>query len=96
MDSILIGQKTQLPDPVTSLNKYFEELLENEKDLENKIGVIDPTKKITFGQLNAQANQIARVLIRDLRSEYELETKHLDNNDLPILIAVRFEPGILL
>ena len=92
MDSILIGQKTQLPDDVTSLNQFFEELLENEKDLENKIGVVDPNKKITFGQLNAQANQIARVLIRDLIEE-ESETK---NNDLPILIAVRFEPGTFL
>ena len=92
MDSILIGRKTQLPDDVTSLNQFFEELLENEKDLENKIGVVDPNKKITFGQLNAQANQIARVLIRYLIEE-ESETK---NNDLPILIAVRFEPGTFL
>ena len=92
MESILIGQKTQLPDDVTSLNQFFEELLENEKDLENKIGVVDPNKKITFGQLNAQANQIARVLIRYLIEE-ESETK---NNDLPILIAVRFEPGTFL
>ena len=92
MDSILIGRKTQLPDDVTSLNQFFEELLENEKDLENKIGVVDPNKKITFGQLNAQANQIARVLIRDLIEE-ESETT---NNVLPILIAVRFEPGTFL
>ena len=92
MDSILIGQRTQLPDHATSLNQFFEELLENEKDLENKIGVVDPTKKITFGQLNAQANQIAKVLIREL-IEDESKTK---NNDLPILIAVRFEPGTFL
>ncbi len=92
MDSILIGQKTPLPDFATSLNQFFEKLLDNEKDLEKKIGVIDSTKKITFGHLNTQANQIARVLIQEL-IESESEMK---NNDMPILLAVRFEPGTFL
>ena len=86
MASISIGQQSQLPKHPQTLHKYFEELLDTQNNLGNKIGVIDPTKEITFGHLNDQANQIARCLIKELKAANEEE-------NLPTLVAVRFEPG---
>ena len=88
MASLSIGQQSQLPEQHQTLHKYFEELLDTQNNLKNKIGVIDPTKEITFGRLNDQANQIARCLIKELKAANE-------NDNLPTLVAVRFEPGKL-
>ena len=87
MSSILIGKQRKLPEPGTTLNRFFEEFLEK-NNLENKIGVVDPQIKISFGKLNSTANQIARILIEELKGFVSKNESHS-----PVLIAVRFEPG---
>ena len=87
MSSFLIGKQTKLPNPETTLSQFFEDFLEK-NHLENKIGVIDPQTNLTFGKLNSIANQIARVLIEKLRGVVSKQ-----ENYLPVLVAVRFEPG---
>ena len=91
MASISIGKQSQLPEPDQTLANYFENLLSDNsnKNLRNKIGVVDSTRQITFGQLNEQANQIARCLIKELKVENE-------ETNLPTLVAVRFEPGTFM
>ena len=86
--SMLIGQEESHPRE-TTINKLFEILIGKNDIISSKVALIhSETKfKVTFKELNEQANRLARYLLTKIETD-EL----LPNSDGDYIVAVRFQP----
>jgi len=85
----LTGEEVHHPID-TTINKVFEDMLEENTSMKEKIALIDAETKnsVTYGELNENANIIARMLLG------KIKTNNLKPNaDGDYIVALRFLPG---
>ena len=85
----LAGEQYPHPDD-TLLHKVFEDLLESDTDVYDKVALVnaETDSTTTFGQLNENANRLARVFIRMMK-----KNGLRANSDGDYIVALRFLPG---
>ena len=86
-NSILSGDNQPHPQDV-SINKLFEDLIEDNVDLKDTIALVNSEtgKEVTYRDLNEKANKIARVLLQKVKKE-DLSP----NSDGDHIIALRYK-----
>ena len=85
----IAGEQHPHPDD-TLLHKVFEDLLESDTDVSDKVALVnaETDSTTTFGQLNENANRLARVFIRMMK-----KNGLRANSDGDYIVALRFLPG---
>ena len=68
--SVLIGEAQSHPLDV-SINKVFEDFIEDNVDVKDKIALVNSEtgKTVTYKDLNEKANKIARVLLNKIKKD---------------------------
>ena len=84
----LTGEEHDHPQD-TVISKLFEDLLEKNLDLQNKVALIHAETKaeLTFRELNEKANALARLILRKIKKE-----GMLPNQDGDYIVGLRFVP----
>ena len=85
----LAGQETDHPQD-TTIDQMFQDILDAEPSHANKVALVNAETgaKVTFGDLNSQANSLARMLLRKIK-----KSSLKPNPDGDCIVAVRFLPG---
>ena len=84
--SILEGEKQ--PHPVdVSINKLFEDLIEGDEDIKDKVALVnsETSVTVTYKELNEKANRVARALLGRIKNG-AVKT----NSDGDYIVAVRW------
>lgn len=104
--SILEGEKQ--PHPVdVSINKLFEDLIEGDEDIKDKVALVnsETSVTVTYKELNEKANRVARALLGRIKNgavktnsdgDYIVAVRwHLEDSIITVLLfhVIRFRPS---
>ena len=84
--SVLTGEPHNHPLDV-SINKVFEDFIEENVDVKNKVALVNSEtgRTVSYKDLNEKANKIARVLLNKIKKE-----NCKPNSDGDYIVALRY------